>query len=320
MILPIVGLFISQPMGAFKLTGPVIPRIAAGLVVVNAGLMALAAHRSEIKTILTRWMTAVGALSDVDRLTRVLMKHPREAFVDQATIDGQWGGASFPRHPTWGERWTNSNTSWSSCGGSEATCSSCLATVWPRSIRSTRATPQSSVRAGDSLRDGQADARGEAVARSAPCRRRLTIYGRIESPGMLEGGDVVWVDARTMLVGRGYRTNAAGIRRRCAICSGSAVEIVEVPLPHWLGPTDVMHLMSIVSPVDHDLAVSTSRLLPVPFRQWLWRGFRLIEVADEEFETMGTNVLAIAPRRCIMLSGNPRTRCARARRLRGAGV
>jgi N-dimethylarginine dimethylaminohydrolase len=69
--------------------------------------------------------------------------------------------------------------------------------------------------------------------------------------------------------------------------------------------------MSIISPVDHDLAVVYSRLLPVPFRQWLLeRGFGLIEVPDEEFETMGTNVLAIAPRRCIMLSGNPRTRAA----------
>ena len=72
-----------------------------------------------------------------------------------------------------------------------------------------------------------------------------------------------------------------------------------------------MHLMSLISPVDRDLAVVHSRLLPVPFReQLLDRGIELVEVPDEEFDTMGTNVLALAPRRCLMLSGNPRTRAA----------
>ena len=40
------------------------------------------------------------------------------------------------------------------------------------------------------------------------------------------------------------------------------------------------------------------------------RGYRLIDVPDEEFETMGTNVLALGPRDCVMLDGNPRTRAA----------
>ena len=257
-ILPIVGLFISQLMGAFKLTGPVILARCGPCRrqrrVDGTGRCPHLRSRDNPDAM----GTAVGALSDVDRLTRVLMKHPREAFVDQATIDGQWEALHFPRHPTWGERWTNSNTSWSSCGRSEATCSSCLATVWPRSIRSTRATPQSSVR-GVILCEMGKPMRAESLWRRSArwCRRRLTIYGRIESPGMLEGGDVVWVDARTMLVGRGYRTNAASRHSPLRDLLGSAVEIVEVPLPHWLGPTDVMHLMSIVSPVDHDLAVST---------------------------------------------------------------
>jgi N-dimethylarginine dimethylaminohydrolase len=72
-----------------------------------------------------------------------------------------------------------------------------------------------------------------------------------------------------------------------------------------------MHLMSLLSPLDHDLALVYSPLLPVPFREWLLdRGIALVEVADEEFESMGTNVLALAPRRCLMLTGNPRTRLA----------
>ena len=72
-----------------------------------------------------------------------------------------------------------------------------------------------------------------------------------------------------------------------------------------------MHLMSLISPVDHDMAVVYSPLLPVPFREWLLdRGIHLVEVPDEEFDSMGTNVLALAPRRCLMLAGNPRTRAA----------
>jgi len=138
----------------------------------------------------------------------------------------------------------------------------------------------------------------------------VTIAGRIEPPGRLEGGDVIWLDARTVVVGRGYRTNADGIRQLRAIL-GSRVEVVEVPLPHWHGPNDVMHLMSLISPIDHGIAVVYSRLLPVPFREWLLdRGIHLVEVPDEEFVSMGTNVLALAPRRCLILAGNPRTRLA----------
>ncbi|MGH6630847.1 MAG: arginine deiminase family protein, partial [Burkholderiales bacterium] len=86
-------------------------------------------------------------------------------------------------------------------------------------------------------------------------------------------------------------------------------EIVSVPLPHWNGTTDVLHLMSFLSPIDDDLALVYSRLMPVPFREWLLaRGIKLVEVPDEEFATMACNVLALAPRRCIMLEGNPRTR------------
>ena len=82
-----------------------------------------------------------------------------------------------------------------------------------------------------------------------------------------------------------------------------------MPLPHWQGPGDVFHLMSILSPVDDDLAVVYSPLMPVPFRERLLaRGMQFVEVPDEEFDSMGANVLAIAPRRCIMVAGNPRTR------------
>ena len=146
--------------------------------------------------------------------------------------------------------------------------------------------------------------------------KEFTVLGRIEPPGQLEGGDVVWLDARTLVIGRGYRTNGEGIRQLQRLVDES-VDVVEVALPHWRGESDVMHLMSLISPVDRDLAVVYSRLLPVPFRQLLLdRGYRLVEVTDEEFDSMGCNVLALSPSRCVMLAGNPQTRAA----LEGAGV
>ena len=122
---------------------------------------------------------------------------------------------------------------------------------------------------------------------------------------------MVWLDDRTVAVGRGYRTNDEGIRQFRALLEDSIDELIVVPLPHWRGPGDVLHLMSLISPVDHNLAVVYSSLLPVPFREGLVeRGYAFVEVPDDEFRSMGTNVLALAPRQCLMLTGNPRTRAA----------
>ena len=144
----------------------------------------------------------------------------------------------------------------------------------------------------------------------------IPVVGAIAPPGQLEGGDVVWFDQRTAAVGRGYRTNDEGIGQLRAIL-GTAIDLIVVPLPHFRGPADVFHLMSIISPIASDVAVVYSRLMPVPFYQWLCeRGVRLVEVPDEEFESMGANVLALAPGRCVMLEGNPVTRA----RVEAAGV
>jgi N-dimethylarginine dimethylaminohydrolase len=144
----------------------------------------------------------------------------------------------------------------------------------------------------------------------------VPVAGTIAGPGQIEGGDVVWFDARTVAVGRGYRTNDEGIAQFRTML-GDSVDVIVVPLPHYRGPADVFHLMSIVSPVDADLAVVYSPLMPVPFREWLSaRGIGFVEVPDGEFGSMGANVLAVAPRRVVMLDGNPVTR----QRLESAGV
>jgi N-dimethylarginine dimethylaminohydrolase len=160
-------------------------------------------------------------------------------------------------------------------------------------------------------------------ARSAepPAQRRaferlgVPVLGEIGGSGRIEGGDVVWLDRSTLAVGLGYRTNEEGVRQLADLL-GPDVEIVPVHLPHWRGPGDVFHLMSIISPLDDDLALVYSPLMPVTFRtELLDRGFGLVEVPEEELD-MGPNSLALGPRRCLLEAANPRTR----RRLEAAGV
>ncbi len=137
----------------------------------------------------------------------------------------------------------------------------------------------------------------------------IPILGEIKAPGTLEGGDVAWLDEKTLAVGFTYRTNEDGIRQLEELLEPKGIEIIVAELPHYKGQNDVFHLMSILSPVDKDLAVIYSPLMPIKFRNTLIeRGFKFIEVPDEEFESMGCNVLAIAPRQCIMVAGNPQTK------------
>lgn len=139
----------------------------------------------------------------------------------------------------------------------------------------------------------------------------FAVLGTITAPGTLEGGDVAWLDEHTLAVGHTYRTNPEGIRQLTELLQPLGVEVNTVPLPHYKGPSDVFHLMSILSPVDTNLAVVYSPLMPIVFRNLLLqRGYQLIEVPDEEFDSMGCNVLALAPRECLMVEGNPKTKTA----------
>jgi len=137
----------------------------------------------------------------------------------------------------------------------------------------------------------------------------INILGEIKFPGTLEGGDVAWLDQNTLAVGHTYRTNEEGISQLKGLLQPKGIEIIVVELPHYKGKSDVFHLMSILSPVDKNLAVVYSPLMPIKFRnELLERGFQLIEVPEQEFDSMGCNVLAIAPRDCLMVAGNPITR------------
>lgn len=137
----------------------------------------------------------------------------------------------------------------------------------------------------------------------------IPVLGVITAPGTIEGGDVAWLDEKTLAVGHTYRTNEEGIKQITAFLAPIGVEVITVPMPHYRGPSDVFHLMSVLSPVDKNLAVVYSPLIPIVFRNELInRGFELVEVPEAEFDSMGCNVLALSPRVCLMVKGNPITK------------
>nr|MBA2462352.1 arginine deiminase [Actinomycetota bacterium] len=166
------------------------------------------------------------------------------------------------------------------------------------------------------MRPGKDGRLGEPEALVADLERAgVPVAARIESPGTVEGGDTVWLDERTLLVGRGYRTNASGVEQLARAFPDA--QVISYDLPHWNGRAEVMHLMSLISPLDEDLALVYPRLAPVRLLELLAeRGVATVEVPDEEFETMGPNVLALGPRRALALEGNDETR----RRMERAGV
>jgi len=137
----------------------------------------------------------------------------------------------------------------------------------------------------------------------------LDILGEIKHPGTMEGGDVAWIDEKTLAVGHSYRTNEEGIRQLKALLNPKGIEVLVFSLPHYKGQDDVFHLMSIFSPVNKFVAVVYSPLMPISLRNTLLeRGFNLVEVPEEEWESMGCNVLAIAPGKCLLVEGNPITK------------
>ena len=261
----------------------------------------------------------VGGQSEVGKLRRVAVKHARDAFGDAGAVEHQWRDLRYLARPD--------------VTAAIPEYERFLALLEAAGVEMLR-LPFDDTVGLDSLyaRDasivcnrgiilcsmGKPQRRTEPAAQEAAFRAAgIPIRGRITGDGTVEGGDVCWIDERTLAVGRGYRTNEAGIRQLRDLVRDCVDEVIVVPLPHWHGPEDVFHLMSIVSPIDRDLFLVYAPLMPVPFREALTsRRIALVEVPDAEFDTLGCNVLALAPRDVLMIAGNPETRA----RLERTGV
>jgi len=166
------------------------------------------------------------------------------------------------------------------------------------------------------LNPGKECRRGEPASLAPDLERAgVPVAGSLNGDAHAEGGDLIRLDEDTLMAGRGYRTNSDGIWALERMLPG--VEMLVFDLPHWRGPDEVMHLLSLLSPLAPDLVVAYPPLLPTRLTQLLEeRDIEIVPVPDEEFETMGANVLALAPRVALAVDGNPETR----RRLEHAGV
>lgn len=248
-------------------------------------------------------------------LRHVAVTHARDAFVDQATVDAQWSGLGFTARPDFARAVDQHDRFIAILREAGASVhlmppspGTTLDAIYARDA--SLACPGGVVLCsmGKAARVAEPASQAQAFRAVTP---PVSVVGRVEPPGRIEGGDVVWLNPRTLAVGIGYRTNSEGAGQLRRLLGNTVDELIEVPLPHWRGPNDVLHLMSLLSPVDRDLAVVYSPLMAVPLRQRLAAmGLAFVEVPDEEFDTMGVNVLALGPRRCLMLQGNPRTRHA----------
>jgi len=160
------------------------------------------------------------------------------------------------------------------------------------------------------LQTGKPARRGEGPAFADVCGKwGVPVLGKIEGDATAEAGDMLWLDRRTLLIGRGFRTNAAGVDALSSILAPLDVNVIAFDLAYWNGVNEVLHLQSFISMIDENLAVVYRRLLPVAMFELLTkRGVRLIDVPDSEYDSLACNVLAVAPRKVMMVAGNPTTR------------
>jgi N-dimethylarginine dimethylaminohydrolase len=241
------------------------------------------------------------------RIDRILIKHPKDAFISQENLGKTWETFNYTSQPVYETVLKEYEL---------------FENIIKENVVNVDYLPKSdnvgldSIYTHDSLKITE---KGAIFFNTGKVLRQKEAYevekkfkdlgidtlGWIQSPGKIEGGDVVWIDEKTVAIGRGYRTNDEGIRQFKELTKDIVDQYIIVPMPHADGEAECLHLMSIISIVDADLAVVYSRYMPVPFREFLIeRGFDLVEVNDQEYENLGSNVLALAPRVCVLMEGN----------------
>ena len=254
-----------------------------------------------------------GCQSMVEKISRIIIKHPKDAFISQDNLDSKWKNFNYVSCPDYGKvlkeyeifekviRDHVENVHYLPQDSGTG-----LDSIYAHDTCKITSKGAIMFNVGKELRKGETKATRKLLEEMG-----VPILGEIGGEGTMEGGDVVWLDERTVAVGRGYRTNYEGIRQFKELVKDLVDEVVVVELPHGDGPDECLHLMSVISMVDRDLAVVYSKLMPVSFRDLLIeRGVQLIEVDDDEYGLLGSNVLALAPRVCMIMEGNPKTKAS----------
>jgi arginine deiminase len=259
-----------------------------------------------------------GGQSMVAPLRCVVVKRPEEAFRSAEVIEAEWKDLAYARPPDLNRASQDHQRFVSLLSDAGATV---------LRLPADERTGLDSIYTHDPVlitnhgavifQTGKPARRGEGLAFADAFKEwDVPILGFVDGTGTAEAGDMVWLDRQTLLVGRGFRTNASGLESLAVLLRPLGITVIPVQLPYWNGPQDVLHLMSFISLVDDDLAVVHRRILPVAIFELLnERGVQLVDVHDEEYHSLGCNVLALSGRNVVMVRGNPITRA----RLEAAG-
>ena len=249
-----------------------------------------------------------GCQSMVGKIESILIKHPKQAFISQKNLDQTWEAFKYFGCPDYEkvleeyavfEKIIKDNVeNLFYLPQDERTGLDSIYTHDPLKITKKGAIyfPMGKVLRGKEYQATREFLEGIGIP----------TLGMIEAPGKMEGGDVLWIDEKTVAIGRGYRTNDEGIRQFRELTKDVVDEYIIVPMPHGDGEDCCLHLMSIISFVDTDKAVVYSKYMPVFFREYLLeRGIQLIECNDEEYDYLGSNLLALEPGKCVLIAGCP---------------
>jgi len=252
-------------------------------------------------------MNSYGCRSMIAPLKVVLLKHPKDAFVSQDNLQIEWERHGYTCCPDYKKALQEFEY---------------FKSILERFVEMIvylpydESTSLDSIYTHDPVQITENGAifmnMGKELRRNEPKAVRdylkalgIPELGTITDPGKMEGGDVLWLDEHGVALGIGYRTNSEGVRQFLSLLSPITKQHFVFDMPHYKGPKECLHLMSVVSLIDKDLAVAYSPLMPVRLRQFLIeQGYSLIEVPKEEYETLGCNVLTLAPRICVVLEGN----------------
>ncbi len=250
-------------------------------------------------------MTLYGVKDEYSPLRRVLVRRPGSEFADPEEYE-KWGYRGTPDLETAREE-HDKFTALLRAEGVEV--------IYQKEVHPSKRealftrdasimTPRGAMlcRSGCPLRRGEEEYAGRAFR-----KMDIPILGEVQAPATVDGGDTLWLDDDTFLVGHSYRTNEKGyLQVQKLLREEMDVEVIQMSLPHFKGPEKVLHLMSLISPVDEDLAVVYPELAPVKLMKLLdEKDINIVEVPEEEFESMGTNVLALSPRVVLIHAGNP---------------
>lgn len=250
-----------------------------------------------------------GCQSMVDKITDIMIKRPQEAYKNQEFINENYEACKYYGIP-------DMEKSIEEYEVFENILKENVENVWY--LPKDEITNLDSIYAHDSLKitkkgaiyfNMTKDVRKNESKAAEDYLKSIGVptLGYITEPGRMEGGDVLWIDDKTVAIGLGYRTNEEGIRQFTELTKDFIDEVITVPLPHAVGDGEVLHLMSLISPISDKLAVVYSRYMPIFFREMLLeRGIELLEVDDDEYDYLGCNVLTLEPNVCVLIEGIPK--------------